>query len=152
HDVGLIVQVGCEPLYSVLPILREHRPNLHVVDLLFNDVGHVISHFLFERGIDAVIVESKYMADYVKRSTEIEDRKVHVVESGIEIDLYTPNKRALDRNCDLIVGYVGRMSKEKNPLGFIAFAEELLRRNRKVAFKLFGEGNQTTDVRERIAR
>jgi glycosyltransferase involved in cell wall biosynthesis len=150
HEVGLIVQVGCEPLYEFLPILRERRPDIRIVDMLFNDVGHVVSHFLFERGIDGVIVESHYMADYVRRSSEIEERNVHVVESGIDIETFKPNKRKTLRGDELVVGYVGRMSPEKNPRGFIDVAEAILAHNSSLKFKIFGEGSQSSDVKARV--
>jgi glycosyltransferase involved in cell wall biosynthesis len=150
HNVGLIVQVGCEPLYSVLPALREQRPDIRILDMLFNDVGHVVSHFLFERGIDGVIVESRYMADYVRRSSEIEDRNVHIVESGIDVKTFKPNERNFGKGDELVVGYVGRMSPEKNPLGFVDVAEAILAHNGNLKFKVFGEGGLAAEVRARV--
>ena len=150
HEVGLIVQVGCEPLYDFLPVLRERHPGIRIVDMLFNDVGHVVSHFLFERCIDGVIVESRYMADYVRRSSEIRERKIHIVESGIDIETFKPNKRNIQKGDELVIGYVGRMSPEKNPLGFVDLAEAILARNSKIKFKVFGEGSQSRDVRARV--
>jgi glycosyltransferase involved in cell wall biosynthesis len=150
HNVGLIVQVGCEPLYNVLPILREQRPNIRILDMLFNDVGHVVSHFLYERGIDGVIVESHYMLDYVRRSSEIQERNVHIVESGIDIETFKPNERKILRGDELVVGYVGRMSPEKNPRGFVDVAEAILAQNSSLKFKIFGEGGQAPDVKARV--
>lgn len=150
HQVGLIVQVGCEPLYSALPAIREQRPSMRVLDMLFNDVGHVVSHFLFERGIDGVIVESRYMADYVRRASEIEDRSVHVVENGIDVETFETNERNNRKGDELVVGYVGRMSPEKNPLGFVDIAESILGRNGNFQFRIFGEGPQTATVKNRV--
>ena len=150
HKVGLIVQVGCEPLYSVLPALRERRPDIRILDMLFNDVGHVVSHFLFERGIDGVLVESLNMAEYIRRNSEIEERSVHIVESGIDIETFEPNKRNIRKGDELAVGYVGRMSWEKNPRGFVDAAEAILAHNESLKFKIFGEGSQAPEVRARV--
>ena len=150
HKVGLIVQVGCEPLYRVLPAIREQRPDIRILDMLFNDVGHVVSHFLFERGIDGVLVESRNMAEYIRRNSEIEERSVHIVESGIDIETFEPNKRNIRKGDELAVGYVGRMSWEKNPRGFVDAAEAILAHNGSLKFKIFGEGSQAAEVRARV--
>jgi len=121
-----------------------------MLDLLFNDIGHVVSHFLYERCFDGVIVETRHMADYVTRCSEIDNRRVHIVESGIEIGQFKPNARPFKSGAQLVIGYIGRLSPEKNPLGFVRLAEALTERSNRLAFKMFGEGNMAREVRQRV--
>ncbi len=147
--VRLILQIGASPMYRHLPFLKEKCPELVIVDFLYNDRGHVVQHFLFEQAIDGVIVESEYMQRYVQRCSAKPDPHVRVIRSGVDLETFTPPPRTSE-HAGLILGYVGRMSDEKNPLGFISLAEQIYAAFPDAAFPISGEGPLTAGVRERI--
>ena len=149
RGVRLILQIGASPMYRRLPFIKEKYPEIMIVDLLYNDRGHVVQHFLFEPAIDGVIVESEYMQRYVQRCSAKPDPQVHVIRSGVDLETFTPAFRTSE-HAGLILGYVGRMSEEKNPLGFVALAEQLHANFPDAVFPISGEGPLATDVRERI--
>jgi glycosyltransferase involved in cell wall biosynthesis len=149
RNVGLILQIGAGWLYRHLPAIKEKFPDVSIVDLLYNDVGHVVNHFLFEAGIDGVIVESDYMRKYVERSSEKSNPNIYIVRSGVALERFAPPAGARTHN-NLVVGYLGRMSEEKNPLGFVALAEQIYTALPDTIFPVSGEGNLAADVRERI--
>lgn len=151
HNVGLVVQVGCEPLYPILPYIREQRAKLSIFDLLYNDVGHVESHFAFENVLDCVIVENEYMARFIsERSTKI-FAPIQLIESGVDLDSFSPSARPTNHAAKLTLGYIGRMSAEKNPFGFVALAEALNQMVPNVVFKMFGEGPLSDRVKEKVS-
>lgn len=150
RGIDLIVQVGAGELYHLLPYLKERRPALRIVDILYNEVGHTLNHFLYERIIDAVIVESEFMGDFVKRSSAKHDTHVEIVHSGVDLQEFAPDEQRVTPPA-LKVGYVGRMSAEKNPMGFIELAEKLGRMNPKLDFEMFGTGGEAASVQERVA-
>lgn len=149
NGVGLLIQVGCEPMYPYLAELRERHKDLKLLDVLYNEVGHTVSHFLFENAFDAVVVESDYMAKRVVDHSEKSAPRVHVVENGVDIDRFAFSSRPRsDRR--LVVGYVGRMSPEKNPAGFVALAKALIASTDGLEFRLFGEGPLLSQIKDAI--
>jgi len=150
RDTRLAVQIGAFPLYPLLPALKQRRPGLHTVDTLYNEVGHTVNHFLYENSFDGVIVESHAMRRFVERCTEKPDPGVAVVESGIDLTRYAPNLAAA-ADGPLRIAYIGRMSPEKNPLGFVELAEALAPRLPGARFAMHGEGPDAATVRDRVS-
>jgi glycosyltransferase involved in cell wall biosynthesis len=147
----LLLQIGAPHAYRQLPYLKERLPDLHVLDTLYNPIGHTVNHFLYERAFDGVIVESVAMRDYVLANTAKLAPRVHLVTSGIALDEFTPSPRRRRAPGQLTLGYLGRMSPEKNPLGFVEIAERLHASIPTLRFCLFGEGVMEKEVRARVA-
>jgi glycosyltransferase involved in cell wall biosynthesis len=149
RNVRLILQIGAAAMYRHLPFIKEKLPGITVVDLLYNDKGHVLQHFLFEPAIDGVIVESEYMRRYVENCSAKANPNVRIVASGVSLESFTPCPEP-DAREGLTLGYLGRMSDEKNPLGFIGLAEQIHAAFPDTIFPMSGGGHLATDVRERI--
>lgn len=152
RKIDLVLQVGAAELYHLLPYWKERLPDLRIADILYNEFGHTLNHFLYEGCIDAVIVESDYMRDFVRRSSGQPDRRIEVVHSGVDLADFSPADGDGRDGSRLKVGYVGRMSDEKNPIGFIELAERLGRLNPALDFEMFGSGPDAALVEGRIAR
>lgn len=150
--IDLVLQIGAAELYHLLPYWKERLPNVRIADILYNEFGHTVNHFLYEGCIDAVIVESNFMRDFVKRSSSVPNRRIEVVHSGVDLADFSPVDDGGRNESRLKVGYVGRMSDEKNPIGFIELAEKLGRLNPKLDFEMFGSGPDAALVEGRIAR
>lgn len=148
--IDLVLQIGAAELYHLLPYWKERLPGLRVADILYNEIGHTLNHFLYERCFDAVIVESDFMGDFIRRSSRRPDPPVVVVRSGVDVEAFSPANAP--HGARLKVGYVGRMSDEKNPIGFVELAERLERLNPALDFEMFGTGPDAAMVKERIAR
>ena len=148
RDVGLMLQIGSPWAYRQLPYVKERCPCLSLVDTLYNKAGHTLNHFLYENCFDGVIVESEDMRRFVMENTSKTAPKVHLVLS--EIDLFGFVAAAPGADAPFTIGYVGRMSPEKNPIGFIELAEQLHRRMPDLRFRMFGEGPLAEAVRARI--
>ncbi len=150
RKIDLVLQVGATDLYHLLPYLKERLPQVRIADILYNEFGHTLNHFLYEGCIDAVIVESDFMRAFVKRSSCKPSPSVEVVYSGVDLAEFSPSNRTADPR--LKIGYVGRMSDEKNPLGFIGLAEGLGRKNATLNFEMFGAGGDAAMVKARAAK
>jgi glycosyltransferase involved in cell wall biosynthesis len=149
REIDLILQIGAFDLYHLLPYLKEHKPRLRIIDTLYNEYGHTLNHFLYEECIDGVIVESDSMRRFVERATAKENPNIQTLTSGIDLEMFVPNQH---RTCELelVIGYVGRMSDEKNPLGFVDLAETVVDSVSNVKFRMFGTGDQSEVVRKRV--
>ncbi len=153
RHIDLVLQVGAPRAYRQLPYLKQRRRSLRILDTLYNKVGHTLDHFLYEQCFDGVIVESEDMRRFVLENSIKTDPRVFVVESGVDLDLFAPPPSAPQAGGKgLVVGYFGRMSPEKNPLGFVELAERLHVALPMLSFRMFGEGPLAEDVRARIAR
>jgi glycosyltransferase involved in cell wall biosynthesis len=148
--ISTVLQVGAAGLYPLLPHLKIKFPTIRIVDLLFNPYGHNWDHFLFENAIDTVIVESQFMANFIRRSTLIQDRDIRVVLSGIEFpsELVFSAPRESDQ---IVVGYAGRLSEEKGPLEFVKIVEEFAPTT-AASFKMFGSGPMEQEVKNAVER
>src|SRR5215469_1809858 len=127
RHIKLVLQIGASSLYPVLPYLKEYDPALRLVDILYNEVGHTVNHFFYEACFDGVIVESHHMARFVRANSAKSDPHVRVVENGIDLDLFSRARQQSDHD-RLCIGFIGRLSPEKNPLGFITLFESLSER------------------------
>jgi len=152
NDIDVIVQNGCEPAYPLIPQLKLRFPHLKVVDILYNKIGHTVSHFLYENAIDRVIVESTFMKDYVLENTQRKDKQVSINENGVDLEYLTSLPCERQSESEFVVGYIGRMSPEKNPLGFVTLADSLAAVIPDLKFKMFGDGVQTAEVVKRISQ
>jgi len=144
RGVSLILQVGANLLYKQLPHLKLLYPNVRIADLLFNPYGHNWDHFLFENAIDTVIVESNFMADFIRKSTLVPARDIRIVQSGAK--LHFDDSGIREKALPFTVGYAGRFSEEKAPLEFIKVAQKLSKKTSAV-FKMFGTGPMELEVR-----
>jgi glycosyltransferase involved in cell wall biosynthesis len=149
REISLLLQIGASGAYRQIPYLKERLPNLRTLDTLYNPVGHTVNHFLFEGGFDGVIVESVAMRDYVLANSTKPAPKVDVVLSGIALDEFTPSPRQQTTPDPFTVGYIGRMSPEKNPIGFVEIVERLHAEIPTLRFSIFGEGSMQKEVRAR---
>lgn len=149
NNLELVLQLGATDLYHLLPYWKQETPSLRIVDTLYNEYGHTVNHFLYEQAIDGVIVESEYMRDFVERTSVKKYPNVKTLVSGIDLDTFVPAIAAKPES-ELTIGYVGRMSAEKNPMGFIDLAEKVCDTMPGVNFRMFGGGNQSELVRQRL--
>ncbi len=139
--------------YRHLARARERRPQVAFLDALYNDAVHTTNHFLFERAFDAVIVESHQMQECVVRNTLKADSAIYLAESGVDLQQFSPADQSADTK-RLTIGFVGRLSEEKNPLGFIELCEQidsLLGPSPAISYRMYGQGPQAAAVRIRLA-
>ncbi len=149
RQVGLILQIGAPGAYRHLPYIKHFHAGLRVVDTLYNEIGHTVDHFLYETCLDGVIVESEHMRRFVaERSVKINPNIV-LVKSGVDLAYHAPRPARSPRE-GLVLGYIGRMSPEKNPLGFVTIAEQLAPDHPGVSFLMYGEGGMSDQVNARI--
>jgi glycosyltransferase involved in cell wall biosynthesis len=150
RHIDLVLQVGATAAYGNLPRWKEAHPTVRIADLLYNEYTHTLNHFLYERCIDAVIVESDAMRRYVETASSREDLMIEQVRAGVDLDWFTP--RESERlGSALVVGYIGRMSPEKNPMGFVEMAERLLPLDPDLQFRMAGSGPVAAEVERRLA-
>ena len=150
--IDLVLQVGAASLYAKLPRWKESSPHIRIADILYNEFGHTLNHFLYEQCFDAVVVESEAMRGYVERASSKQHPMIEVVRSGVDLGWFRPPDRPPSDDAPMTLGYIGRMSPKKNPIGFVDLAERLLALDPELMFRMAGGGPSGYEVEQRLAR
>ena len=139
----------------MLPDLRAEFQELLVVDLLFNTVGHTSNNRKYALLLDFIFVENNEVWTYLRRLGEKPDR-MELIQSGVDLDVYNPgppDERVIAtigaKPGELIVGFSGRWSEEKNPLAFIELARRLQRL--PIRFVMTGAGTMRKEIEQVVA-
>lgn len=78
-------------------------------------------------------------------------KKMEIIENGIDIEKFTNNKKEkfLDR---YVLGFVGRLSEQKNPLYLIELAEQLKYKIPNCLFYVVGDGELREELEKKIKK
>lgn len=149
-NIDLLWMVGSAFVYDMTPAIKESNPRLAIVDLLFNTIGHTANNRKHAKAISLNLVENQEVRDWLLARGEQANR-IKVMESGVDLERHAPRDKAHDMLSALgipedafIVGFSGRWSEEKDPLGFVEIAR--LTQASHVVFLMTGTGH----MRERI--
>jgi len=155
RGVDIAWVAGSAFLYDCLRGLKASYPRLRVADILFNTVGHTANNRRRRDLIDLIFVESNDVHNWLLAHGEKETH-VRLVESGVDLATFRPMARSevLVRQIgaapdDLIVGFSGRWSEEKNPLGFVEIAR-LVDHRVPIRFVMTGTGHQRRAIEQAI--
>ena len=157
HKINILWIVGSAFTYCQLPILKKIFPDVKIVDLLFNTVGHTENNRRFRRSIDLIFVETDEVRRWLIADGETADR-ICMVPSGVDIQRLRPGdsmrgrrseiKAAID---DIVVGFSGRWSDEKGPMSFIEIARRV-DPNLPLRFVMTGAGTLGPMMKAAIAQ
>jgi glycosyltransferase involved in cell wall biosynthesis len=145
----VVLLVGSRLTYESLAELRAIRPQLRVIDHLYNTEGHVGNNREFAALIDFNIVASEAVHEKLLDLGERSDR-VEVIHHGIDSDEFSPKAVARPVGAPpggyFTFGFLGRFSEEKRPEHMI----ELARRLPDCRFVLAGTGAMLPSLREAV--
>ena len=132
-----------------------HSPDFKIADLLFNTIGHTADNQKFRDCIDLNFVENAEVLHWLLADGESAAR-IRMVRSGVDIHRLRP---ASDQDSrarigampgDLVVGFSGRWSGEKDPLAFVAIARQVDPELR-VRFVMTGAGHLRPAIEQAVA-
>ncbi len=159
RSIDILWQVGSSYVYDQLPRLKQRFPELRVVDLLFNPVGHTTEFLKYNYLIDHVVTEHNDMKAWLTERGESED-VISVIPNGIDLQRFRPRPKGSWRAkkglftphaSPFVVGFFGRLSEEKGPDIFIEIAAQF-RERQDIEFIIAGGGPMEEEVRASIAR
>ena len=155
RNVQLLWVIGSAFVYDQLPFLKLMHADLKVADLLFNTVGHTSNNRRYADCIDLTFVENREVKQWLLDVGETLER-ISLVESGVDLQTFRPRNQdaAVSELTDIpndavLIGFFGRWSDEKDPLGFI----EIARRSSKhlnIVFLMTGAGPLEDEVRKAV--
>jgi glycosyltransferase involved in cell wall biosynthesis len=140
----IVVNVGCPWLYDNLRDVRAAcRGEAYVVDVLFNHLGHLPANVDNADIIEHTIVAHSSLRDLLVDYFEVPSM-VTTVPVGIGSNPMPPRRGGGQDPSGLpVVGWIGRMSEEKQPEWFVEVAHAL---EGRAAFRMAGTGPLLTAV------
>jgi glycosyltransferase involved in cell wall biosynthesis len=157
RDVSLLWIIGSRVFYELLPGIKEDHPDLKVIDLLFNTIGHTANNRKYARYIDRILVENREVEDWLLAAGELPGRVVQL-PSGVDLEAYRPQPKSPCILADLgigessfIAGYSGRLSEEKDPEAFLRIARSC-KGDSRLVFLMTGAGPLAEQIGQRIGK
>lgn len=147
--VDVLWLLGSEYVYDDLPRLKAAHPRLRVVDNLFNTEGHTRNNRRHRSHIDLHVVENEEVRTWLVAHGEPADRVV-LTGSGVDVSRYAAATVPRPPNKQVLVGFVGRLSPEKNPLAVLDVAAEVSA-DSPLQFVVAGGGPLADDLTRQIA-
>jgi glycosyltransferase involved in cell wall biosynthesis/SAM-dependent methyltransferase len=156
REVDLLWVVGSAFIYDILPVLKTEFPRLRVADLLFNTVGHIANNRKRAALIDLTFVENQEVLRFLRMAGE-EDGRIGLAPSGVDLVGLRPGPRdpvvaraVQAGDDDLIVGFSGRWSEEKDPLAFVEIARRAPA-GLRLRFAMTGTGPLRAAIEQAVA-
>lgn len=152
-----LLVAGSSFFYESLPELSKRHPDLAIVDFLFNTSGHVVSHRTAMDLLSGVLCENAEVRDWCVAAGWQSD-KIALVESSIDVQAYVTGPRPAELvehlgivPDEIVVGFSGRLSKEKAPEVFVEVAK-LCRSEPRLRFVMTGGGALADAIERRVAQ
>ncbi|MFZ9044538.1 MAG: glycosyltransferase family 4 protein [Cyclobacteriaceae bacterium] len=97
---------------------------------------------------DSIFAVSKRTSQIIANSYHIPEKKIRVLPNG-----YTNNisKRKVTLKKKKKIGFIGRLTQQKNPKKFLDFARLLSSSRSDVSFLIIGDGDLMEDIRKQLA-
>jgi O-antigen biosynthesis protein len=155
RGVAALWIAGSAFAYDNLRSVKAAHPRLLVVDMLFNTIGHTRNNRRRRTFIDLNFVENREVESWLLAHGERQSR-IRLIRSGVDLTHLQPRPRSESFGArigaspkDSIIGYSGRWSEEKNPLGFVEIARRT-DRSLPVRFVMTGSGHMRPQIEKAI--
>lgn len=147
--IGRMASVGLRAKVVYNPHGWSFKMNASKVKILLYKLVEKIFSYLTDKFI--LISKSEYDE---ARKIYISEEKLELVYNGIdieELDKVESNVLSVLPTDKYIIGMVGRIAEQKNPLFFVDFAKEVLKKYPETLFVIVGEGELRQQVENKIA-
>jgi glycosyltransferase involved in cell wall biosynthesis len=154
YRVQLLVLGGSEAMYHWLPAIKAAYPDVTVADHLFNGFAHAHSNRQYRDYIDATVVQSECVMQEIQQRLGAPAGEAWRIPLGVEIpeaaSLACESTPCTSGQRDIVIGYFGRLSREKGPDLFIEIASQLVTRHANLRFVIAGDGPEKEAVKKLI--
>lgn len=136
--ISAMLLAGSDFFYHMLPEIKERCPEIKVLDLLFNEEGHMANNRRYSRYIDLNIVENRRVREVLIHEHGESPDRVRLIPNGVDVHgRFSPERISSQRISELraeygipekafVISYLGRFSEEKCPEMLVAVAEKLM--------------------------
>jgi len=101
----------------------------------------------FYRLARVLFAPNRDLCEMLERAT---DKPCHLMQRGVDTTLFCPSRRTRTSSTRLVLGYVGRLSVEKNIALLVQIARELRESNIPADFLIVGQGGDEALLRQQL--
>ncbi len=136
--------------YALIPLIKKRFPSIKIIDILHNEEildygGWYAVSDEYKNRIDKRIVTSQIWKSVLVEKYKEKNEKIVVCNNLIDTGRFDPKKydknkirKSLDIDTEkFVIGFIGRLSEQKNPLVFLKLAE-LFREDDRFQFVMVG--------------
>ncbi|WGE48588.1 glycosyltransferase [Actinobacillus equuli] len=139
------ISMGCKIIYN--PHGWSFKMNVSKLKQTFYKI--VEGGLAFLTDMFVLISKSEYEA---ARSIGVSEMKCCLIYNGIETTRKTDIATIPSLDTKYVIGMIGRISEQKNPMFFAQFAKEILKQHPNTYFILVGDGEQRKQLEEYLER
>ncbi len=121
-----------------------------------NLVNHILNYNLIEYS-NVYFSCSKASAEYWYNSKTINSEKYYLITNGIDVEKYKYNesiaknlKKELKLSKNKTVGFVGRISKDKNLIFLSKIIKKIIKKDKNIKFIFVGDGNELSLIQKKL--
>jgi glycosyltransferase involved in cell wall biosynthesis len=148
HRIDVIQLSNSQLGYQMLETIKKYCPQVKIVDLLHMEEPYYPFDYFrysvrFKENIDHRVVITPYLKEaMVRKYGEVADR-VTVIPNGFLVpEQYEgTNYPAKHQREPFVIGFIGRMEEQKQPLDVVRTAHRVLQLHPNVKFMLVGDGS-----------
>lgn len=153
NNINTLVRANVRNSDLSLNKIKYKCPNLSIYDWMFDTYEGHFNHFLNEKAFNGIIVNSQFMYDFYEKNSSQISPNIHLIPNGIKLNGDTNLKPAPtepESKRPLKVGFVGQLSEERNPLGFVDIVKQISQYLPNVNFTISGIGFEEYLIASRI--
>lgn len=151
-----IFTTGSDFLYSYLPAIRRHFPEVRVIDQLFNDQVHLPTNRACAAWIDCTSVPNQRFARRLAEEFGEPPERVAVVRQCIRMPRTSGARPPAGWPARFagrpVIGFFGRVSAEKAPFDFLHIAKKIHSRFPDARFVMAGDGPDLEAARTMVRK
>ena len=161
YNIKIIHLSNSQLGYDCLKQIKSKNSEIKIIDTIHNhsEDGYLTTSAKNDLYIDVHVAINNTIKNKIIDELKIDENKVKLIYNGVDTAVFNTekfNKNECLKIFNLpknkkIIAFIGRLSQEKNPLGFIEIAKEF-KNNNDVLFVMAGEGMLFKQAKKAIKR
>ncbi|TQR18155.1 glycosyltransferase [Psychrobacillus soli] len=140
--------------YRALKFIKDNHPSIKIIDTLhMEEPWSTWDYFRLSAPYDSLInhrvVLTEYQRDRLKNITD--NNRANIIPNGIEIEEYDFKVKS-EKNENFNIAFIGRLTKQKQPLIYLETARLAKEKNLPFKFHLIGNGELLSKCKKYIKK
>ncbi|MCD7778214.1 MAG: glycosyltransferase [Clostridiales bacterium] len=140
-------------------IIHSHNSYNMYTGLKFyiKQIIHYINKFSVEKYVTDFWACSDYAAEWLFPVKVMNEDKVCYIPNAVDTDIYRFDKELRSRKCkqlsvknNFVIGYIGRLTTQKNPKYALEIFNEIYKKNNNALFMIAGTGDLESSIRSEV--
>lgn len=148
--------------YSLTYLIKQRFPEIKIIDILHSENPYFQGDWFsvsneYKSCVDYRLIVNSVLKDILISKYNEKDEKIKIFNNSIDLKKFNPSKfnknrirKSLNIGIDkFVIGFIGRLEKEKNPLLFLELANQM-KELKKYQFIIVGGGKYEKKIKTRM--